>query len=365
MDDGLVCYRHMRARLTLPRADDLPMLHSVRHLSFGLWERAPDPGVQLAMAAQMPSVVSLDLSVDGTEMRYPGVQRRDRKILADVLTKYSEQTKQVSRATMDMSMQDGATYEWKRAMPNYAYPRAYDVLGASLRTWSQRLTSFEVSGVFNEALFWPQAEEEDASEGMPEWRNLKTFDVELELCTPSGGWYFLPQGEMGRSFGKPPRDPASDPEDMPPVFADYDYDPAAGDAGADSSTSEPRVVIPSLASTTTLGRIAGPPNSATCTTRTRWSRSWRRGPAHWNACRRSGPRACTLGSTPPTTTSGSVARRTGRSCTRRPGTTTIAWATPRTGTGRWTRRSEPPCVYFLLARAAGGRGGTRWNSCRR
>ncbi|KAK8040918.1 hypothetical protein PG994_013925 [Apiospora phragmitis] len=154
-DCGLGDYRHLRSRITLPQANELPMLHSVRHLSFGTWKCRPDPNIQLVIAARMPNLVALDLTLDATELRYPGVLRKDRKSLADALVNYSEQTKQ----------------------------------------------------------------EENAAD-RPEWRDMQTFDVQLELITPSGCWYFLPKGEPG--YGRPPRDPAEDPEDVPPVFTNDD-----------------------------------------------------------------------------------------------------------------------------------------------
>ncbi|KAK7955321.1 hypothetical protein PG988_016015 [Apiospora saccharicola] len=239
---GIDWYRQLRARLTLPQSNELPMLHSVHRLSFQIWERRPEAGVQVEIASRMPGLVSLDLAVDGTELRYPGVLRKDRHSLADALTRYSEQTKDVAHATLHFCMQEGDLPnldEYTIAMPNHVYPLAYDALSASLRVWSQRLTSFSVSGVFDEALFWPQAGEgEDAATAaLPEWHNLQTLDVQLELCTPSGGWYFLDKDDAGSSdSGKPPRDPASDPENMPPVFADDDDDkdgPAAGDGDED------------------------------------------------------------------------------------------------------------------------------------
>ncbi|KAK8062941.1 hypothetical protein PG997_015038 [Apiospora hydei] len=220
---GLGWCRHLRSRITLLQADELPTVHSVRQLSFGIWQRSPDPRVQLEIAARMPDLVELNLAVDGTELRYPGVLRKDRKSLADALAKYSEQTMQISRAALAIPMED-VIIDTTMAMPNLTYPLAYDVLGTSLRVWSQRLTSFRVHGVFDGALFWPQAHE-DAAVNRPEWRNMQNFDVHLELSTPSGLWYFMPKGDP--SYGRPPRNPAEDPEDMPPMFIDDEDDGSA------------------------------------------------------------------------------------------------------------------------------------------
>ncbi|KAK7910587.1 hypothetical protein PG985_013068 [Apiospora marii] len=223
---GLNWYRQIYLRLALPGADELPMLHSVRYLSFGLWERRPDPGVQVAIAARMPDLVALILALDGTDLIFPGVLRNDRQNLARALARYSDQTLRIEHAGLQFGIEDEDLDQFTVAMPNYVYPLTHDVLSATLRAWSQRLTSFTARGVFDESLFWPSADEEDPN--LPEWPNLQCLDVQFEICTPAGGWYFLRKGETSSSFGEPPRDPATDPWDMPPAFKDNgDYDQAA------------------------------------------------------------------------------------------------------------------------------------------
>lgn len=164
-------YRHSRSRITLPRANGLPMLHSVRHLSFYYWIRRPDPSVQLVIAARMPDLAALDLFIEATDLRYPGALRKDRKSLADALVNYSKQTEQLSHVTLDMN-QITCPIDNTGAMPNLTYPLTYDLLGSSLRVWSQRLTSFKVCGVFDETLFWPQAHETNDAADRPYWSNM-------------------------------------------------------------------------------------------------------------------------------------------------------------------------------------------------
>ncbi|KFY92621.1 hypothetical protein V500_04118 [Pseudogymnoascus sp. VKM F-4518 (FW-2643)] len=175
------------------------------------------------LAARMPGLQALDLVSASNEVRYPGVLRKDRCILAFALKLRSEETKKISMATLDMSVNDGdGALHQLLPMPDLICPSGYDPLGSSLRTWSQRLTNFVVKGVFDEALFWPHALETTSSH--PQWLNLKDFYVQLERHTPSGWWYFMPKGKP--KFGTPPRNPAEDPNDLPQLFTDNPIDGA-------------------------------------------------------------------------------------------------------------------------------------------
>ncbi|KAK8137357.1 hypothetical protein PG984_005297 [Apiospora sp. TS-2023a] len=61
-------WRYDHVRITLPGIDSFPLVHCVRHLSFGEWCRRPDPSVQLMMAARMgPGLAAVDLVLDGNK----------------------------------------------------------------------------------------------------------------------------------------------------------------------------------------------------------------------------------------------------------------------------------------------------------
>ncbi|KAK7993790.1 hypothetical protein PG989_007171 [Apiospora arundinis] len=169
------------------------------------------------------------------------------------------------------------------SMSSTVCPLGYDALGASLCICSQRLTCFSVYGVFDEALFWPQAQEANATD-LPRWRDMETIDVHLELNTPSGWWYFVPTEET--NYGRPPRDPVEDPEDMPP-----DNDTADGE-GVGPFDQEAKAAYSHSAMEDVPGTKRRGYTSAMCPTMTLWSRFSRRGPEPWRACHRSGPRAC-------------------------------------------------------------------------
>ncbi|KFX92272.1 hypothetical protein V490_05473 [Pseudogymnoascus sp. VKM F-3557] len=217
-------YRHIRSRIDLLASDALPQLTSISHLELSPWDRMPTPSILLDLAARMPGLQALDLAFISNEVRYPGLLRKDRCILATMLKLRSEETKKISVFTLDMGIEyDGnGAMHLLLPMPNVTYPLGYDPLGSSLRTWSQRLTEFHLKGIFDEALFWPHPLETTASP--PQWLNLKNLYVHLERQTPSGWWYFMPKGKP--EFGTPPRNPAKDPNDLPLPFTDNPIDGA-------------------------------------------------------------------------------------------------------------------------------------------
>ncbi|KAI4598726.1 hypothetical protein KJ359_002618 [Pestalotiopsis sp. 9143b] len=210
-EDDLRQYRCLRTRLNLTNANELHRIRGISELSFGVWQRLLAPAVQLDLAARVEGLQVLGMRLDAFEMRYPGFLRDSRKYLADSFNIRSRETSTVFEARIDLSLDGGAAVQTK-PMPCLTYPEGYDLLGASLRHWSQRLNNFRAHGVFDESLFWPHAQEDAAS--TPEWPRLEVFNVHLERHTPSGWWCFMPKGNT--AYGTHPRDPATDPNDQPP-----------------------------------------------------------------------------------------------------------------------------------------------------
>lgn len=213
----------MRSRINLFDPEALPQLKCISRLLTGIWNCTPAPGISVDLAARMPGLASLDLGVDSGDIRYPGLLREDRHSLATMLKLRSDETKTVSEARLGMSM-DGHVINQMLPMPNLTYPLGHDPLGSSLRIWSQRLITFSFRGVIDETLFWPHALETETA--TLKWPNLEHFKVWPERHTPSGWWYFMPKGNP--NYGTRPRDPAEDPDDLPPPFTDnptYGADP--------------------------------------------------------------------------------------------------------------------------------------------
>ncbi|KAK7994150.1 glycoside hydrolase family 3 protein [Apiospora arundinis] len=242
-------YRHGRTRIALPRADELPMIHCVRRLSFGRWRRQPIPSVQLEIAARMLGLTELVLRLNEYGAEYPALLREGRRSLAEALAIYSEHTKDIIHAALIIPL-DGYTSTRQMALPNLTYPQGYELLGSALRKWSQRLTSFRVEGILDGTLFWPQTREKDdkGAADEPEWQSLQYLDVRLGSHTPSGWWYFMPEGDP--TYGRPPRDPAVDPKDQPPLLPDNEPtgppDPFLGIMDDDSDSDDEERMLRSV-----------------------------------------------------------------------------------------------------------------------
>ncbi|KFY22160.1 hypothetical protein V493_06806 [Pseudogymnoascus sp. VKM F-4281 (FW-2241)] len=187
----------------------------------GCWDRASAPSIKVDLAARMPGLMDFRLRVESYELRYPGLVRKERRNLATMLKLRSEETKTISVAELNMSM-DVDPINRMPPLPDLTYPKGYDPLGPSVRIWSQRLPEFRLYGVLDETFFWPHALEIEATP--PEWRNLEYLGVFRERHTPSGWWYFMPTGNPGS--GTPPRNPAEDPNDLPQPFTDNPTDGA-------------------------------------------------------------------------------------------------------------------------------------------
>ncbi|KAK5987011.1 hypothetical protein PT974_11126 [Cladobotryum mycophilum] len=187
-DDELGDYRFLRTRINLLEVDTLPQLTCISHLIFSSWLRTPNPSVQLELAARMTGLQRIMFVLDNFEMRYLGLLRDDRSSLATTLRLHLERTTSISTAIIDMNMNGGL------------------------------LTKLNINGVFDGALFWPHASETAVSP--TKWRNLQILKVQLEQHTPSGWWYFMPEGNP--IYGTPARNPAEDANDYPPSFTDGD-----------------------------------------------------------------------------------------------------------------------------------------------
>ena len=64
----------------------------------------------------------------------------------------------------------------------------FDLFSASLRVFSQNLTTFILDAYVDATLFWPSIHESCA---MPSWPSLKKLKISFNPVAPSGTWYFV------------------------------------------------------------------------------------------------------------------------------------------------------------------------------
>ena len=128
--------------------------HAPLHVSsvFKPFHRPCAAKVQLDIAARMSGLEELDLvlkAVDDT--MYPALLREERGSFAEALAVYSEQLHKVTRASLKEAR--FCEIPWEDPLADLTYPQGYDLVGAALRVWSQRLERFNVEGSFDGSLF--------------------------------------------------------------------------------------------------------------------------------------------------------------------------------------------------------------------
>jgi hypothetical protein len=93
------------------------------------------------------------------------------------------------RSTADISFYHTFPFDQRTTGQSIIPPGfAYDPLSAGLRTFSQNLTSLTLSAHLDSTFFWPSETEIKAV--APIWPFLQKLDVNFDMVTSSGQWYF-------------------------------------------------------------------------------------------------------------------------------------------------------------------------------
>jgi hypothetical protein len=168
-------------KLSDPR--NIPVLSNVHHFSIkGNSERQLAPTVGPNLAASLP-----DLRVISWEFGEPNDQTiniDNRVTFAQALThaefRYC--------STANIFFYHEVVWD-QRPTPQRRVPAAalHDPLSASLRVFSQNLTSLTFGGHFDSTLFWPSKDETGST---PTWPHLRKLKIGFNMVTPSGDWYF-------------------------------------------------------------------------------------------------------------------------------------------------------------------------------
>ncbi|KAH9905699.1 hypothetical protein F4778DRAFT_675495 [Xylariomycetidae sp. FL2044] len=224
----------LRSRIGLIDPWNLPLLPGVSKLAVSEFISPLLPRVAVDIGSRLPNLRSITVRADARELRFPGLPRRDRHTLAASLSEHLESFQNLTEAAISLEQVtaedksvspnvspmnsdfDSAYYrpaDDMTPMPDLLFPLPYDPLGSAIRQWSQNLRRLHLNGSFDQTLFWP-----DTSENSPDpyWPNLEEFTVDLPLVAPDGNWYFDPAGTP--EYESPPRNPVSDPCDMPSVY---------------------------------------------------------------------------------------------------------------------------------------------------
>ena len=170
------------------------MLSNLGHLRLGGHiSRKVAPVVEPGLAAVLPNLQSLIWEF--AETGDTSINEENQASFAKML----EQTKLDKCSAAEICFHQDPPEDHRVAEPS-RIPRdaLYDPFSASLRIFSQNLTSLVLDGFVDSTLFWPSSLE---TSSMPSWPNLRKLIVILNMAAPSGEWYFdgIP-GEIDEQF---------------------------------------------------------------------------------------------------------------------------------------------------------------------
>jgi hypothetical protein len=191
-------YMHSHVRL-LAEPDDLPVLGRVTRLTmtrpktkYGYRNLHPKVGLQLA--ARLPNLEGLRLSLDDDERRFPEIRRQNR----DEATAALRALNLPCLKTADVEFHQ-TRYRNEAVSPDPLHPLSSpDPLSAAFFDFSQNLISLTMTGVFDQSSLHPLRSLADVH-----WPRLRSIDINLHPTTPSGQWYFTGTPDTNLDLGSP------------------------------------------------------------------------------------------------------------------------------------------------------------------
>jgi hypothetical protein len=175
--------RWVKSYLHLSRPEMIPTLSSVAHLCLrGHLSRKLAPVVGPGLAAVLPNLRSFIWEFGETDDNYINVES-----LAS-FAKMLEQTQLDKCSAAEITFHRDSPEDYRVAEPSRIPIGAlYDPFSASLRIFSQNLTSLVLDGFVDSTLFWPSSLE---TSSIPSWPNFRKLIVIFNMAAPSGKWYF-------------------------------------------------------------------------------------------------------------------------------------------------------------------------------
>jgi hypothetical protein len=182
------CLRWKTSLLRIVQPDILPTLLNVQtlHIKYnGLRKLAPRVGPDLATL--LPNLEHIFWKLeDDADSQLVGVRSDNRVAFVEVLKRLQ------LRRCFNADIEFHSLYRSDQrvpACPSIVPPGlTYDPLSAGLRLFSQNLTSLTLGVQVDSTLFWPSDDESDAA--APTWPHLRELEVEFNMVSPSGAWYF-------------------------------------------------------------------------------------------------------------------------------------------------------------------------------
>ncbi|RSL47543.1 hypothetical protein CEP53_009883 [Fusarium sp. AF-6] len=181
--------RFQYSYLTLLRPEELPVVTSLVAFTTRTTKRPLAPKTAIDIAAKLPNLRKGSWFMSDTERRYPVLRRSQRHELANSIQKALPGSAGLRTLEVCMRQELLWNHAWHPADLTCADTASDPLCGAIRETTGglKALTNLTVTGCLDQSLFWPSPA---APLPEPFWQNLECLDVQLDMTTPSGGWYF-------------------------------------------------------------------------------------------------------------------------------------------------------------------------------
>lgn len=182
------CYdseiRYSTAYLTLSEVDKIPTVSRISYFQMqGNYSRKISPSVAPQLMSVLPGLKHIYAEFCEEGAQSAGVERRS------TFARLLERTKLPVGSVAMFNFHQEAPLDHREATSS-SLPQGtlFDPFSASLRVFSQNLTTFILDAYVDSTLFWPSVHE---SRAMPSWPSLKKLKISFNPVAPSGAWYFV------------------------------------------------------------------------------------------------------------------------------------------------------------------------------
>jgi hypothetical protein len=182
------CYdsksRFATAYPTLSKIDRIPTVSRISYFQIqGNYSRKISPSVRPQLMSVLPGLkhIYTEFYEEGTQSA--GIKRRSN------FARLLKQTKLPASSVAMFNFHQEAPFNHQEVTSSsLLQDTLFDPFSASLRVFSQNLTTFIPDAYVDTTLFWPSIHE---SRAMPSWPSLKKLKISFKPVAPCGTWYFV------------------------------------------------------------------------------------------------------------------------------------------------------------------------------
>ncbi|KAL1794556.1 hypothetical protein ACET3X_006372 [Alternaria dauci] len=176
--------RHTNSYLTLSEVDIIPTVSRISYLQMqGNYNRKMSPSVAPQLMSILPGLKHIYSEFHEEGAQSAVIERRS------TFARLLKQTKLPASSIAMFNFHQEAPFDHREATVSVLPQGAlFDPFSASLRVFSQNLTTFILDAYVDSTLFWPSIHESCA---MLSWPALKKLKISFNTVAPSGTWYFV------------------------------------------------------------------------------------------------------------------------------------------------------------------------------